>query len=510
MKTRKTVFSILVMIFFLSAINTFAEEKNGLIEENGKMFYYINGIKQEGFQIIEGNTYFFGRLDDHPMRTGTIQIDGYTYHFDEDGIMVKGLYTENNKTYYFDKNGRRRGGFQKVGEDTYFFGRLDDNPMRTGTLNIDGNYYHFNEDGKMHKGFLTENNKTYYFNEEGKRVSGFQKIGEDTYFFGRLNDNPMRTGTLNIDGKYYHFNEDGKMHKGFLTENNTTYYFDEEGKRASGFQKIGEDTYFFGRLDDNPMRTGLLYIDGYYYLFKDDGKMVTGWNEEEQGKAYYDNEGKKAFGVKIIDDQYYAFSKEGYQFTETTTEGNKKYYITETGELEKVVTTIPTYYNQKDSRWSNIKYGAKKFGPTGCAPTSMAMAFESILDKKILPTTIADYLYYKTKEYNRKAAGSSGLAIIKASNYFGIKYEGINSEKELIERLKEGKIVFAAMGNGKFGTERWNHAIIVVNLNDSGETYAYDPLEKSNNGWISPSRIWKEKSKDPDDKLGGAFLYALS
>ena len=363
----------------------------------------------------------------------------------------------------------------------------------------------------MHTGFLQENGNTYYFDESGKRASGFREIDGKTYFFSRINDNPMRTGTFWIDGPYYHFNEDGTMHVGLLKENGNTYYFDGSGKRASGFQEIDGKTYFFSRINDNPMRTGIFSIDGPTYLFYENGEQEKGTKWIDYGNnKYYIKESIIQTQPTKIDNKYYAFNKKGIYQTQTYKEDNIEYIIDEEGILKDVHYNIPIYYNQKDSRWTNKKYGAKKFGPTGCAPTSMAMAFQTILNKKILPTDVADYLYNYTNEYNKKSAGSSGLAIIKGANHYHVKLEGISSETELKDKLFEGKIVFAAMGEGKFGTKRWNHAIIMSGIKGNKETYAIDPLFKSNNGWISTNKIWTEKSKDADDKLGGYYLYALS
>lgn len=126
----------------------------------------------------------------------------------------------------------------------------------------------------------------------------------------------------------------------------------------------------------------------------------------------------------------------------------------------------------------------------------------------MLPTEVADYLYYQTEEYNKYTNGTSGLGIIFASKHYNIKAIPIKTKKELDGHLKEGKIVFAAMGNGKFATQRWNHAIILYRFNNN-QTYAHDPLKVLNNGWVSTDLIWREKSKDPDDIRGGSELYAL-
>ena len=166
------------------------------------------------------------------------------------------------------------------------------------------------------------------------------------------------------------------------------------------------------------------------------------------------------------------------------------------------------YYNQYDYRWKDIPYGISKFGPRGCAPTAMAMAFSGIKGIEIHPNEVADYLFYNTREFNRSVPGTSGLGIVYATNHFGIKRYGINSKTDLDNALKSGQIVFAAMGNGIYATAFWNHAIILKGYND-GNTYSYDPLDTSKNMWVNTSTIWSQRSVDRDDYRGGSVFYAL-
>ena len=140
----------------------------------------------------------------------------------------------------------------------------------------------------------------------------------------------------------------------------------------------------------------------------------------------------------------------------------------------------------------------------------MAMAFTSIKERQILPTEVADYLYWKTNEYNKKDSGTSGKGIIYASQKFGIRTIPIKSRNQLIQELSSGKIVYAAMTIGRFATKKWNHAILIYDYkNDMAKTIASDPLDANKNGLVSIDTIWNEKSNDPDDISGGAALYAL-
>ena len=169
----------------------------------------------------------------------------------------------------------------------------------------------------------------------------------------------------------------------------------------------------------------------------------------------------------------------------------------------------PVYYSQKDSRWVNQKLGLSTIGRSGCAPTSMAMAFQGILNEQIYPTDVARYLYDYTWEYNRRDKGASGKAIVKAAEYYGVKRTALTTKEELIEALQEGKIVFAAMGNGHFGKLTYNHAIILYGFQNN-QTNVYDPLPDNNNNHLFPiDLLWEEQSKDPDDYSGGSNFHSL-
>lgn len=169
----------------------------------------------------------------------------------------------------------------------------------------------------------------------------------------------------------------------------------------------------------------------------------------------------------------------------------------------------PYYYSQKDPRWNMKKIGLSTIGRSGCAPTSMAMAFQGILGKRVEPTDVAEYLYNNTWEYNRNNKGASGKAIVRAAEYYGIKRTALKTKQELIEALQNGKIVFAAMGNGHFGKLTYNHAIIIYGFQNN-EAYVYDPLpDNNNNRLFSIDLLWNEQSKDPDDSSGGSNFHSL-
>ncbi|MBQ3423358.1 MAG: C39 family peptidase [Romboutsia sp.] len=169
----------------------------------------------------------------------------------------------------------------------------------------------------------------------------------------------------------------------------------------------------------------------------------------------------------------------------------------------------PAYYSQRDSRWKNKAYGRYTMGPTGCGPTAMAMALSGILNKSILPTNVADYLWKYTNDFNKRLAGTSGGGIIHVANRYDVKRTALKNKTELINALKKGKIIYAAMGKGKFVKNSGTHAIVLFGYNSNNTTNAYDPYDQKKNGAVSINLIWNEKSKDPDDYSEGTVFHSL-
>ena len=378
-----------------------------------------------------------------------ININGNIYYY-LDGVMQKGIVEIAKEKYLFGVN----------------TGKLYTNGLATTP---DGNTYLTDEDGKLLYGFQIINNDKYYFDKDGKMVKGIYEIDKERYLFG-VNTGKLYTNGLATtpDGNTYLTDENGKLLYGFKLINNDKYYFDQDGKMVKGVYEIDKEKYLFG------VNTGKLYIDGLAAT-PDGSWYLTDFN------------GIIQVGEVMINNHPYLFNSDGKL---------------------NVYRQIPIYYSQKDNRWKNVTLGLSNIGSSGCAPTSLAMAYTTILNRTILPLDVANYLYYNTNEYNKKAVGASGMAVVYASDYFNVSAVPIKSKLELQVALASGRIVFAAMGNGKFATKTWNHAIILFDYNN-GFTYAYDPLRFSNNGWFSLDQLLTEQSSDPDDSTGGSNFYVL-
>ena len=176
--------------------------------DQGKTYYANkDGVLQSHFQMVEGQRYFFGRLN-HELRYGYVLVDGVGYYFDdEQGHVLTGLFTNDlGKTYYAGEDGILKTHFQVIDGKTYFFSRINhekrygwtmidgskyyfdpvEGYMYTGSHTIDGVAYEFLSNGKAKSGWMNDNSKTYYYYSNGTRATGWVVIEGEKCFFNAL------------------------------------------------------------------------------------------------------------------------------------------------------------------------------------------------------------------------------------------------------------------------------------------------------------------------------------
>ena len=165
------------------------------------------------------------------------------------------------------------------------------------------------------------------------------------------------------------------------------------------------------------------------------------------------------------------------------------------------------YYSQRDPRWGAKWYGVSNMDQSGCVPTSLAMAFTDILGRQVLPTTVADYLYYNTNSFNKIAvAGTDADGLVAATNHWGLRSQMLTGKDAIAATLVSGKHVLAAVEESIFINAPYTHEIVLQGY-DNGKTYVRDPFNPANNGWHSIDYIFSVKSTDPiDAKLGSPFF----
>ena len=224
--------------YYFDATGKKVDPKNGIVSENGGLYYYVNGKLQKNAGMIEiDGDYYFVRSN------GKLATGAYNT-YNNNGLMPDGV-------YYFDpetgKMMELKNGIVAENGGLYYY---VDSVLQTGAgmIEIDGDYYFVRSNGKLATGaYNTYNNNglmpdgVYYFDPEtGKMMelkNGIVAENGGLYYYV---DSVLQTGAgmIEIDGDYYFVRSNGKLATGaYNTYNNNglmpdgVYYFDfETGK----------------------------------------------------------------------------------------------------------------------------------------------------------------------------------------------------------------------------------------------------------------------------------------
>ncbi len=214
--------------------------KSGLVEENGDLYYYVNGAKTAaGLIEWEGNYYYIASnlkaVKDAKHYVFADKANGLKaagwYWFNADGTMfLEGIREENGTKYYY-----------KDGVKNY-----------AGLIEISGEYYYVKSDCSVVCGrsyYVTKSNglmpsATYTFDADGKMVikNGIyrEKLGDgNEYLFYYVNNvRQVNTGLVQLDdGSYIYVRSGANLAVGsyYVSKTNDllpkgTYTFGEDGK----------------------------------------------------------------------------------------------------------------------------------------------------------------------------------------------------------------------------------------------------------------------------------------
>ena len=159
------------------------------------------------------------------------KIDGETYLFDGNGIMLTGFQTVGGKTYYFDTSGKMLLRWKRINGKKYLFDPVDGH-MHTGWEWVSENsawYYLSPQTGYLLEGWLDYGGKKYYLTPvDFYAVTGWKYIDGKWFFFDKKNCD-MKTGWLNDEGKTYYLDSNGVMVKGIQNIGGKTYNFNSSG-----------------------------------------------------------------------------------------------------------------------------------------------------------------------------------------------------------------------------------------------------------------------------------------
>ena len=202
----------------------------GFIEENGGLYYYVDGVRTPAGLVYEGGYYYY--VDEQARAvTGTYYVTKHNdllpsdyYNFDEQGRMIipDGLFAERDGIYYYQNRER------------YY----------AGLIYVDGYYYYIGDGGKAVTGtyYVIKNNDllpsdSYEFDDQGRMIipDGFFVEKDGTYYY--KNGQRNFAGLILVDEYYYYIDEQGKMVTGtyYVSKHNDllpsdTYEFDEQGR----------------------------------------------------------------------------------------------------------------------------------------------------------------------------------------------------------------------------------------------------------------------------------------
>ena len=217
-------------------------EKNGIIEENGALYYYINGIKQDcGLFEYEGKYYY--------SRTGGVLARNCSYFISRtNDLMPAGKYN-------FDADGAMIA-------DT----PVEPQPEKNGIIEENGALYYYINGIKQDCGLFEYEGKYYYSRTGGVLARNC------SYFISRTND-------LMPAGKY-NFDADGAMiadtpvepqpdKNGLIEENGAMYYYINGVKQDIGLFEY-EGKYYYSRTG------GALVKDCTYFISRTNNLMPAG------------------------------------------------------------------------------------------------------------------------------------------------------------------------------------------------------------------------------------------
>ena len=144
------------------------EVKATLITKWGSTYYVDEkGNKLKGFQVIDGDTYFFNLKSGGMVRQDFVTVDGKKYYLDSKGKLVKGRFMDKwLSTYYFDENGVMATGMTDIDGARYYFGSKGHQVKQAWIKENGVNKYYAKADGKLAKSeTITKWGKKYSFDE---------------------------------------------------------------------------------------------------------------------------------------------------------------------------------------------------------------------------------------------------------------------------------------------------------------------------------------------------------
>ena len=265
----------------------------GLVEVDGSFYYIASNLKS-----VKNCTYYVTKTND-------LKPAGY-YTFDADGKMVikNGLVEENGDLYYYVDGAKTAAGLIKW-EGNYYYIASNLKAVKDAKHYVfadkanglkSAGWYWFNADGTMYlEGIREENGTKYYYKDGVKNYAGLIEISGDYYYVKSdcsvvCNRSYYVTKSNGLmPSATYTFGADGKMvikngiYREKLGDGNEYlfYYVNNVRQVGTGLVQLDDGSYIYVRSGAN-LAVGSYYVSKTNdllpkgtYTFGEDGKMVV-------------------------------------------------------------------------------------------------------------------------------------------------------------------------------------------------------------------------------------------
>ena len=265
----------------------------GLIEVDGSFYYIASDLK-----AVKNCTYYVTKTND-------LKPAGY-YTFDADGKMVikSGLVEENGDLYYYVDGAKTAAGLIKW-DGNYYYIASNLKAVKNAKHYVfadkanglkSAGWYWFNADGTMYlEGIREENGTKYYYKDGVKNYAGLIEISGDYYYVKSdcsvVCDRSYYVTKSNglMPSATYTFGADGKMvikngiYREKLGDGNEYlfYYVNNVRQVGTGLVQLDDGSYIYVRSGAN-LAVGSYYVSKTNdllpkgtYTFGEDGKMVV-------------------------------------------------------------------------------------------------------------------------------------------------------------------------------------------------------------------------------------------
>ena len=317
---------------FVYCGNTLYAAREGLAKEGSVIRFYKNGVRQTGWQTIDGKTLYFRPANAAMSTYSSLKINDVTYRFENVeyngmtlNVMIKnGVFPEDGGIRFY-VDGIAQTGWQTINGKTIYL-LAKNSLMFTGTtLKVNGIAYQFESfiymdmtlNTVVKTGLFLESDG-YRFYKSGKMQTGWQIVGSRKVYFAPTMG-LMATDTVSLNGVDYYlesfvycgntlyaareglvkegsvirFYKNGVRQTGWQTVDGKTLYFRPVNAAMSTYSslKINGVTYHFKNVDCNGLTLNVVIKDGAFpedggIRFYANGVVQTGW-ETVNGKQVY-------------------------------------------------------------------------------------------------------------------------------------------------------------------------------------------------------------------------------